>query len=298
MEILIIHAMAFAPFDKTEFDYPESYKPLEDLIISNSNTNLIVLGDFNTEKLFQIIPRIEGSIEDTITGPTTKDYYEKRGEVHIDYIMINKNIKCFNTDKIDNFSDHYIICANLSNINMDVNLKELYKEIEKKEINDFDILRDYYINLLKEKNILNLNQELNDINEYKSLLLKKEEPCNIRGLWYFIEKKYNKKMSWIEHPLIFSFNNELKSIEDSLTNKAKEIGNEYIDCYYNSPFFNELKRQIIELLKMNRTGIDINKMYKYFDNISKSNIDKAINILKQEETIKKLEGSNPAIYYV
>ena len=105
-------------------------------------------------------------------------------------------------------------------------------------------------------------------------------------------------MSWIEHPLIFSFNDELKSIEDSLTNKAKEIENEYIDYYYNSPFFNELKRQIIELLKMNRTGIDINKMYKYFDNISKSNIDKAINILKQEETIKKIEGSNPIIYYV
>ena len=39
-------------------------------------------------------------------------------------------------------------------------------------------------------------------------------------------------------------------------------------------------------------------MYKYFDNISKSNIDKAINILEQEETIKKIEGSNPIIYYV
>ena len=181
---------------------------------------------------------------------------------------------------------------------MDVNLKELYKDIENKEIDGFNILRDYYINMLKDNNILYFDKELNDINEYKSLLLKNGEPCNIRSLWYFIEKKYNKKMSWIEHPLIFSFNNELKSIEERLTNKAKEIVNEYIDYYYNSPFFNELKRQIIELLKMNRTGIDINKMYKYFDNISKSDIDKAINILKQEEAIKKLEGSNPIIYYV
>ena len=181
---------------------------------------------------------------------------------------------------------------------MDVNLKELYKDIEKKEINGFNILRDYYINLLKEKNILNLNQELNDINEYKSLLLKKEEPCNILGLWYFIEKKYNKKMSWIEHPLIFSFNNELKSIEDKLTIKAKKIKKEYIDYYYSSTFFNELKRQMIELLKMNRTGIDRNKIYKYFDDISEFDINNTLNSLIQERKIKKLEGSNPSIYYI
>lgn len=111
------HAIAFAPFDKTEFDYPESYKPLEELIVSNSNDNLIVLGDFNTEKLFQIIPEIEDIVKDTIEGPTTKDYYEKRGEVHMDYIMINKNMKCSNIEKIDNFSDHYIMCADLSNNN-------------------------------------------------------------------------------------------------------------------------------------------------------------------------------------
>ena len=112
--IITGHAIAFAPFDKTEFDYPESYKPLEELIISNSYDNLIVLGDFNTEKLFQIIPEIKGIVNDTINGPTTKDYYEKRGEVHMDYIMINRNMKCNNIDKIDNFSDHYIMCADLS----------------------------------------------------------------------------------------------------------------------------------------------------------------------------------------
>ena len=115
--IITGHAMAFAPFDKTEFDYPESYKPLEELIVSNSNDNLIVLGDFNTEKLFQIIPEIECIVKDTIEGPTTKDYYEKRGEVHMDYIMINKNMKCSNIEKIDNFSDHYLMYAALSNNN-------------------------------------------------------------------------------------------------------------------------------------------------------------------------------------
>jgi hypothetical protein len=41
--------MAFAPFGKTEFDYPESYKPLEEIIKKYSDSNLAVAGDFNTE---------------------------------------------------------------------------------------------------------------------------------------------------------------------------------------------------------------------------------------------------------
>lgn len=112
--IITGHAIAFAPFDKTEFDYPESYKPLEKLINSHANMNLIVLGDFNTEKLFQIIPTIKNNVTDIISGPTTKDYYEKRGEVHIDYIMINNKMTSNNVYKIDNFSDHYIMCTNIS----------------------------------------------------------------------------------------------------------------------------------------------------------------------------------------
>ena len=105
--------MAFAPFDKTEFDYPESYKPLEEIINDTKNDNLVVMGDFNTERLLQIMPKIKGIVQDTIVGATTKDYYEKRGEVHMDYIMINQKIKCTNNYKIDNFSDHYIMCSEL-----------------------------------------------------------------------------------------------------------------------------------------------------------------------------------------
>lgn len=112
--IITGHAMAFAPFDKTEFDYPESYKPLEDLIISCADDNLIVLGDFNTEKLFEIIPNIESVLKDAVAGSTTKDYYEKSGAMHMDYIMINKKLKCINTFKYDNFSDHYIIGAEIT----------------------------------------------------------------------------------------------------------------------------------------------------------------------------------------
>ena len=111
--IITGHAMAFAPFDKTEFDYPESYKPLEELIINCKEDKLIVMGDFNTEKLFELMPTIKVKVRDIINSPTTKDYYEGRGEVQMDYILINNNIKLDNKYKIDNFSDHYIIGANI-----------------------------------------------------------------------------------------------------------------------------------------------------------------------------------------
>lgn len=111
--IITGHAMAFAPFDKTEFDYPESYKPLEELIINCKEENLIVMGDFNTEKLFELMPEIKNKVRDIINSPTTKDYYEGRGEIQMDYILINDNIKLDNKYKIDNFSDHYIIVANI-----------------------------------------------------------------------------------------------------------------------------------------------------------------------------------------
>lgn len=112
--IITGHAMAFAPFDKTEFDYPESYKPLEELISNNLDSNLVVLGDFNSEEAFKLMPTIKDKLKDVIDGPTTKEYYEKRGEVQMDYILINKNIKLNDTYKLDNFSDHYIIGADIS----------------------------------------------------------------------------------------------------------------------------------------------------------------------------------------
>ena len=111
--IITGHAMAFSPFDKTEFDYPESYKPLEELIKKSKDSNLIVLGDFNTEKLFDLIPEIKNDVADIVNSPTTKDYYENRGEVQMDYILINNKMNSTAKYKIDNFSDHYIIGANI-----------------------------------------------------------------------------------------------------------------------------------------------------------------------------------------
>ena len=111
--IITGHAMAFAPFDKTEFDYPESYRPLEELIIDCKEENLIVLGDFNTEKLFDLIPKINGNVTDIVNSTTTKNYYENRGEVQMDYILINNKLRSNVKYKIDNFSDHYIIGVNI-----------------------------------------------------------------------------------------------------------------------------------------------------------------------------------------
>ncbi len=56
--IITGHAMAFTPFGKTKFDYPKSYKPLENIIQKLSSENLVVAGDSNTEKLFDIMPNI------------------------------------------------------------------------------------------------------------------------------------------------------------------------------------------------------------------------------------------------
>ena len=107
------HAMAFAPFNKTEFDYPESYKPLEDIIMASKSDNLLVLGDFNSEQLFTLIPSIKDIVKDIINESTTKDYYEGRGEVQMDYILLNDKMTFDKKVKIDNFSDHYVIGANI-----------------------------------------------------------------------------------------------------------------------------------------------------------------------------------------
>ena len=41
-----------------------------------------------------------------IDEATTKDYYEKRGEVRMDYMLISGNLRGMNNSKIDNFSGY------------------------------------------------------------------------------------------------------------------------------------------------------------------------------------------------
>ena len=112
--IITGHAIAFAPYGKTEFDYPESYKPLEELMMSSKEANIIALGDFNSEKIFEIMPSIASKFTDVVETATTKAYYEKTGEIQRDYILITGGLACDSKTKRDNYSDHYIICASIS----------------------------------------------------------------------------------------------------------------------------------------------------------------------------------------
>jgi hypothetical protein len=77
---------------------------------------LIVLWDFNSENLFDLMPSVKGKVFDCVNGPTTKDYYERRWEVQMDYILINDKLKKTDIYKIDNFSDHYVMSAKLLKI--------------------------------------------------------------------------------------------------------------------------------------------------------------------------------------
>jgi len=106
------HAIAFLPFGCTEFDYPESYIPLEDIICEKYKSDLIVMGDFNTDKLYSLIPSIKGKVIDTVNYNTTYPYYENRGPIKVDYILISSNLKCSESYSIDSLSDH-LVCVSV-----------------------------------------------------------------------------------------------------------------------------------------------------------------------------------------
>ena len=108
------HAIAFAPYGKTAFDYPESYKPFEEMIYDCSDENLIAVGDLNTEKTFDVMPNLRKVVKDIVNGPTTNETYEKRGAIQRDYILINKNVQSISVFKLNNFSDHLAVYAEIN----------------------------------------------------------------------------------------------------------------------------------------------------------------------------------------
>ncbi|MDD3187089.1 MAG: endonuclease/exonuclease/phosphatase family protein [Bacilli bacterium] len=119
INVITGHAIAFAPFDKKAEDFPQSYKPLSDLIckIIDNNETLVACGDFNTEVLFDLIPEINTKVHDIITGATTpatimegKYYNDGR---KLDYILISDKIKKIRVEKIENLSDHYLCIADI-----------------------------------------------------------------------------------------------------------------------------------------------------------------------------------------
>lgn len=122
ISIITGHAIAFGPFGKEAEEYPQSYKPLSNLInkVNSSGEPLLACGDFNTENLFDLVPEIKGVVKDIIVGPTTPDIFEN--EIHrngnkLDYMLINNLIDCIDTNNIENLSDHYLCIANIKIIN-------------------------------------------------------------------------------------------------------------------------------------------------------------------------------------
>lgn len=115
LTIITGHAIRFRPFDKEAEDYPESYKPLSDLILNNISNKLIALGDFNTTDLFSLLPNIKDKVVDNVNGSTTIDNFEsgKAGR-KLDYILTTPNISVINVEKINNLSDHYLCVAEIN----------------------------------------------------------------------------------------------------------------------------------------------------------------------------------------
>ena len=65
-----------------------------------------MVGDYNTEKLLEMLPFIEQNFKNYIEGKT---YFEGTA---IDYILAEKNIKNLSNKKIENKSDHLLCIAN------------------------------------------------------------------------------------------------------------------------------------------------------------------------------------------
>lgn len=102
------HAPAFQVFGKIPEDYDFVYKRLEENIenVMKENNKVFIVGDYNTEKLLEMLPFINNNFKNHIEGIT---YYEGTS---IDYILAERNIECLGKQKIENKSDHLLCTAN------------------------------------------------------------------------------------------------------------------------------------------------------------------------------------------
>ncbi len=102
------HAPAFQVFGKVPEDYDYIYQRLEENIknFMQENSKIFVVGDYNTEKLLEMLPFVKKHFENYITGET---YFEGTA---IDYILAEKSIQCLSHKKVKNQSDHLLCIAN------------------------------------------------------------------------------------------------------------------------------------------------------------------------------------------
>ncbi len=98
------HAPAFQVFGKIPEDYDYVYKRLEENIEQSmkDNNKIFIVGDYNTEKLLELLPFIKSNFKNYIEGAT---YFEGTS---IDYILAEKSIKYLSNRKIENKSDHLL----------------------------------------------------------------------------------------------------------------------------------------------------------------------------------------------
>jgi len=101
------HAPAFQVFGKIPEDYDFVYKRLEESVKDSikENNKFFIVGDYNTEKLLELLPFINSNFKNYIEGVT---YFEGTA---IDYILAEKSIKCLSNKKIENKSDHLLCIA-------------------------------------------------------------------------------------------------------------------------------------------------------------------------------------------
>lgn len=101
------HAPAFQVFGKIPEDYGYVYKKLEKHVETyiKDNKKFFIVGDYNTEKLLEMLPFIRNNFKNYIEGVT---YFEGTS---IDYILAENNIKCLSNKKLDNKSDHLLCIA-------------------------------------------------------------------------------------------------------------------------------------------------------------------------------------------
>ena len=101
------HAPAFQVFGKKPEDYGYVYELLQEKAKEsfNKNHNTFIVGDYNSEELFNMLPFIKQNFNNNIDGVT---YFEGTA---IDYILSPKDIKCISNIKLNNLSDHLLCIA-------------------------------------------------------------------------------------------------------------------------------------------------------------------------------------------
>ncbi|MBQ7364493.1 MAG: endonuclease/exonuclease/phosphatase family protein [Clostridia bacterium] len=108
------HAVSFSPFDARAEDYPESFREIENRAkaLVGKNEPVVIIGDFNTENLFSILPTLGDYVSDRLPGATTIPGLME-GEVFdggrkLDYCLVTPDVTVTKTEKIPNFSDHFL----------------------------------------------------------------------------------------------------------------------------------------------------------------------------------------------